>query len=47
MEETPVKYLMLIYGNQEEWASIPARTLPDGSLLPGAPGQAAAGWGAG
>ena len=28
MEETPVKYLMLIYGNQEKWASIPAEEWP-------------------
>jgi hypothetical protein len=26
---TPVKYLMLIYGNQEKWASIPAEEWPE------------------
>ena len=27
--ETPVKYLLLIYGNQEKWASIPAAEWPE------------------
>ena len=26
---TPVKYLLLIYGNQEKWASIPAAEWPE------------------
>ena len=27
--KTPVKYLLLIYGNQEKWASIPAAEWPE------------------
>ena len=27
--KTPVKYLLLIYGNQEKWASIPADEWPE------------------
>jgi hypothetical protein len=29
VEGDPVKYLMLIYGNQEKWASIPAEEWPE------------------